>query len=250
MGELITYAPQSLQEAMQYSELLAQSDIIPKNYKGKAGDILVAIQWGAEIGLSPLQALQNIATINGRASLWGDSVLALVQGSGKLEYIHETVENGIATCRVKRINQPEHVSTFGEEDAKMAGLLGKQGPWTQYPKRMMQMRARSFALRDQFADVLKGISVAEEVQDMPDSSNVITPDEPKQIGAPKVDEPYYKQVGNAILDHFGSAKAMKEFVAETLQMTDLKGKFMESLSDDQLTTLETRLMEVMQGGDS
>jgi len=34
-----------------------------------------------------------------------------------------------------------------------------------YPLRMLQMRARAYALRDAFADVMKGISVAEEMQD-------------------------------------------------------------------------------------
>jgi hypothetical protein len=53
------------------------------------------------------------------------------------------------------------------DDAKAAGLLGKQGPWSQYPKRMRQMRARGFALRDVFPDVLKGMPVAEEVMDTP-----------------------------------------------------------------------------------
>ena len=55
--------------------------------------------------------------------------------------------------------------TFSAEDAKRAGLAGKSGPWTQYPDRMMQLRARAFALRDTFADKLRGINVREEVQD-------------------------------------------------------------------------------------
>ena len=55
------------------------------------------------------------------------------------------------------------------DDAKRAGLLGKKGPWTEYPQRMLQMRARSWALRDGFADVLKGLSVREEAQDIPET---------------------------------------------------------------------------------
>lgn len=53
------------------------------------------------------------------------------------------------------------------EDARKAGLAGKQGPWTSYPKRMRQMRARAFALRDVFPDVLRGMPVAEELMDTP-----------------------------------------------------------------------------------
>lgn len=159
--------PQSIPEAMQLAEILAQSDMVPRDYQRKPGNILVAVQWGAEVGLKPLQALQNIAVINGRPALWGDAVVALVRGSGLLEYMQETAEGDTAVCRIKRKGQPEEVRTFSQADAKAAGLSGKPGPWTQYPARMRQMRARAFALRDVFADVLKGLAVAEEAQDTP-----------------------------------------------------------------------------------
>lgn len=160
-------APQSLEEAMRFADLLAKSNIVPKDYQGNPGNVLVAVQWGAEIGLPPLQAMQNIAVINGRPSIWGDAMLALVRGSGLLEYINEEPTDEGCTVTVKRKGEPEVVRTFTVEDAKRAGLYGKQGPWQQHPKRMMQMRARAFALRDVFADVLRGVHIAEEVQDMP-----------------------------------------------------------------------------------
>lgn len=159
--------PQTMGEAMQLADMLASSDLVPKDYQRKSGNILVAVQWGAEVGLKPLQALQNIAVINGRPALWGDAVVALVRGSGLLEYMQETTEGDTAVCRIKRKGQPEEVRMFSQADAKAAGLAGKTGPWSQYPARMRQMRARAFALRDVFADVLKGLPVAEEVQDMP-----------------------------------------------------------------------------------
>lgn len=159
--------PNNLQEAMQIAEILASSDIVPKDYQRKPGNILVAMQWGAEIGLQPLQAMQNIAVINGRPSIWGDAMLALVRGSGLLEFIREEITpDGLkAICTVKRKGEEPAVSEFSMEDAKRAGLSGKQGPWTQYPKRMMKLRARSYALRDVFPDVLKGMAIAEEEQD-------------------------------------------------------------------------------------
>lgn len=158
--------PKSLDEAMKFADILSQSDIIPKDFQRKPGNILVAIQWGMELGLKPMQAMQNIAVINGRPSLWGDAVIALVRNSSLCEYVYETIEGGVATCRVKRKGEKEEqVRTFTETEASAAGLLGKQGPWKQYPKRMLQMRARAFALRDVFPDVLKGMPIAEEVMD-------------------------------------------------------------------------------------
>lgn len=161
--------PQSLDEAMKYADIIARSDIVPKDYKGNSSNILVAVQMGAELGLPPLQALQNIAVINGRPSVWGDSLIAIARAHPACEYITETFdENSMtATCKIKRRGEPEQTRTFSQNDASTAGLWGKQGPWKTNPKRMLQMRARGFAIRDVFPDALRGIALAEEAQDLP-----------------------------------------------------------------------------------
>lgn len=174
-------SPQTFEQALTFSEYLANSDMVPKDFKGKPGNCLVAIQWGMEIGLKPLQAMQNIAVINGRPSLWGDAVIALARNFPLCEYIVEEDDGRTATCRVKRRGEVEQSRSFSMDDAKTAGLLGKQGPWTQYPKRMRQMRARAFAIRDVFPDALKGLPVAEEVMDAPrdmGQADVVKPEVP------------------------------------------------------------------------
>jgi hypothetical protein len=160
--------PTSLQEAMKYAEIISRSDIVPKDYKGKAGNVLVAIQYGAELGLPPMQALQNIAVINGRPCLWGDALKAVCVASPLCEWVTENYDEETETfyCVVKRIGQEPHSQSFSIEDAKKANLLGKAGPWTQYTRRMLQMRARGFALRDVFPDLLRGLSSAEEQIDI------------------------------------------------------------------------------------
>lgn len=177
--------PQTFGEATKMAEIMARSTLVPKDFQGNPGNVLVAIQWGGEIGLAPLQAMQNIAVINGRPSIFGDAMLALVRGSGLLEFIREDVTDTAAVCTIKRRGEPETSRTFSLEDAKRAGLLGKSGPWSQYPKRMMQMRARSWALRDTFPDVLRGLHIAEEAQDIPIERPVTT--------ATVVDEPTDEQ---------------------------------------------------------
>jgi len=174
-------SPRNFEQALTFSEYLADSDMVPKDFKGKPGNCLIAMQWGAELGLKPLQALQNLAIINGRPALWGDAVIALVRASPLCEFVIETDDGSTATCRVKRRGEPEQFKTFGMDDAKTAGLLGKSGPWTQYPKRMRQMRARAFALRDVFPDVLRGMAVAEELLDAPAA--------PKDMGPADVVQP-------------------------------------------------------------
>ena len=168
----------SLEGALQCAELIAKSSFCPKGMSGRPGDIVIALQMGQELGLKPMQALQNIAVINGRPSLWGDAVLAVCRQSPEFEYIKEEYLPDTKTyvCRVKRRNEPEFTQTFSEADTKLARLWGKEGPWTMYPRRMLQMRARGFALRDAFPDLLRGILIREEAEDLPrervDYSNV------------------------------------------------------------------------------
>ena len=173
--ELATTQPrglalQTMDDAMRFGKLLAESEFPPKDFKGKPASCVLAIQHGAEIGLGPMQAIQSIAVINGRPSIWGDAALALVMASPVCEYVKETIEGEtdqtVATCIAKRRGYHDAVvSRFSMADAKRAGLAGKQGPWSQYPKRMLQLRARGFALRDAFPDVLKGLVTTEEAQD-------------------------------------------------------------------------------------
>ena len=133
--------------------------------------VMVAILHGLEVGLTPMNALQSIAVINGRPTIWGDGAVGLIRASGLLEYMQEFYEKEDtsemkAVCVVKRKGEPKEVRTeFSMADAKKADLLGKKGPWQTYPKRMLKMRAR-WALRDTFSDVLKGLSLREEVEDI------------------------------------------------------------------------------------
>lgn len=170
--QTFSLAPQNLDEALRFADMLSKSSMVPKDYQGNPANCIIAMQWGMEIGLQPLQAMQNIAVINGRPSIWGDAMLAIVRGSGLLEYIKEDPTPEGCVCKVKRKGEDEAVREFTVEDAKKAGLLGKQGPWQQNPKRMMQMRARAFALRDVFPDVLRGVHVAEIAQDEPAEKDI------------------------------------------------------------------------------
>lgn len=187
VGKAFSLTPTSLAEAMKLAELIANSDLAPKDFKGKAGNCLIAMQMGMEVGLAPMQAIQNIAVINGRPTLWGDAALALVQASSVYEYVREEWDEKTATwtCRGKRKDaKAEGVYTFSLADAEKAGLTKKEGTWQSYRKRMIQMRARAFCLRDNFADVLKGLAIREEVEDY-----VETTAEAAAIPMPKPKEP-------------------------------------------------------------
>lgn len=172
-----TLVPSSFEDAMKISSMLAKSELVPKDFRQKPENVLVAIAWGQELGLAPLAALQNIAVINGRPAIWGDAALAVVMSHPDFEWIKEFEETGVAKCIIKRKGLEPVERTFSVADSTKAGLAGKQGPWAQYPARMRQMRARGFAIRDSFPDALKGFKTAEEVQDI-EEKDVTPPPKP------------------------------------------------------------------------
>lgn len=164
--------PTDMDQVWRFAQIVAKSGIAPKDMQ-KPETISIAIMHGLEVGLTPLMALQRIAVINGRPSIWGDAAIGLVRASGLCEFVQEIItgdgENMVAVCRAKRKTEKDAIErTFSVADAKKAGLWGKAGPWQQYPKRMLQMRVRAFALRDLFADVLGGLYIAEELEGMED----------------------------------------------------------------------------------
>jgi hypothetical protein len=170
----------SLEDAFRFAKAIVSSGFAPRGME-KPESVLVALQWGAELGLTPMAALSNIAVVNGRPSLFGDAALALVRSSGQLEsYSEEEVgERGKDSfgykITAKRRGFDPQSETFTTADAKTAKLWGKTGPWTDYPARMLKFRARGFLLRDVFGDVLKGLRTMEEARDIPAEPVNVTP---------------------------------------------------------------------------
>ena len=178
-GPSMVLRPTSFNELVQFAQMAAKSAMVPASYKGQPESIMLAIQMGSEVGLAPMQALQNIAVINGRPAIWGDAVVGLCRQSPHCRDIIETIagdgDNMTATCTAIRAGAEPVVRSFSVADAKKAGLWGKSGPWQQYPTRMLQMRARGFAVRDAFPDVLRGLITAEEARDMPERDTFAGP---------------------------------------------------------------------------
>lgn len=164
---------------MKLASQLATSDLVPKSFRGKPQDLFLCWALGYQIGMSPEQAMQCIAIVNGKAVMWGDEMLALCMAHKDFDDVIETpiIKNETVvgySCIVKRKGKADKENIFTLDMAKKAGLLAKGGVWNQYPERMLKLRARGFALRDAFPDALKGIKSREEVEDIIEADYKVT----------------------------------------------------------------------------
>jgi hypothetical protein len=160
---------------MKLAGQLATSELVPKSFRGKPQDLFICWAMGYQVGLSPEQAMQCIAVINGKPAMWGDDMLALCMTHPDfIDMVEEPImlkDNTVFgyTCTVKRKGMADKVNKFTLEMAKRAGLLARGDTWAKYPERMLKLRARGFSLRDAFPDALKGIKPREEVEDYIDA---------------------------------------------------------------------------------
>lgn len=191
---LTAIIPQSYEDAYRIATGFVAAGMAPDSYivkrdksgeisgsgdvdqKGTVARVALGIMKGMEIGLAPVTAISTIMIVNNRTSVWGDGALALIQNSGKLEWIKDEETGDWAkgaaggfkiTVTAKRKDNPEEITrSFGFDDAARAGLVGKRGPWSSgYGPRMCLMRARAWVLRDGFSDVLSGLGIVEELRD-------------------------------------------------------------------------------------
>lgn len=173
-------APRNFEEAWRMGKAFMIAGMVPDSLRGNTDEatqakVTLVIMKGLEVGLSPVGAVQNIMVVNNKPSIFGDGVSSLLQNSGKVEYIKtditgtwgDTTKDYLVTVTLKRKDQTEpYVRSFGYEDAKRAGLIGKKGPWSSgFGPRMCYWRALSWAARDGAGDALMGLGIAEEVQD-------------------------------------------------------------------------------------
>lgn len=176
---------ETVEDVWQFAAFATRFGLVPRSFFNKdtnqwnLGGVTVAVIKGQELDMKPTQAVQSIYVVNQQPALWGDAVPGLVLASGHLEDFRESYEGEpyddgyTAVCTVKRRGiTSEHTERFSVAMAKTANLWGKTGykgaptPWVTNPDRMLKIRARTFAYRALFADVLKGLGVAEELLDI------------------------------------------------------------------------------------
>jgi hypothetical protein len=172
----------SFEDLYRFGKAVIESGLAPGSFR-KPEQVMVAVQFGAELGIGPMQALQSIAVIGGRPSLMVEPALSLVRRSGLLDGLtEEWTGKGDERCYRVSLQRGSEICTreFRMQDAQRAKLSDKD-VWKSYPDRMLRARAIGFALRDLFPDVLRGIGIAEEQSDITRERNV-TPRRDKPNG--------------------------------------------------------------------
>jgi hypothetical protein len=143
----------------QTLKAISQTEFVPKGLRGRTEAMLAAVLAGRELGLGPMASLRGIDMIEGSPHLSGETIMALVRRAGHRIRIVKMGPSG-ATVIGERLSAAGEVVESGEfsfleEDARAAGLLGKNN-WKAYGPTMFAWRAITMCGRFMFADLLGG----------------------------------------------------------------------------------------------
>ena len=147
--------------------MLSRTPAIPARYNGKVPDILAAVFVGGEIGIGPMEAINELYLVDGKVSMSGKLMSRLVHSHG--HQLRLTITPKATTVEAWRRDPYSHELEkvgefqFSDADAKRAGLDGK-ATYKNYPTMMRTWRAITFACRAAFADCLAGVGyIPEEI---------------------------------------------------------------------------------------
>ena len=227
--------PQTFEQKYQMANVLVKSGLLPQGLNSPE-KVCVALQWGHELGLSPMVAVNNIAVINGKPTLSADIMAAVAKRSpeyGGIEWIKNSETE--AECKITRIltnGKTESITShFTIEDAQKAGLTGKD-VWRKYPKRMLKHRCLSYGLKDMFPDILAGLYTPEEMESG-STEQVVEEKNITPVSTPSV-EPKVIEPVEQVVETVDSSKD---------RLMQIMGQYKESINPKYLAICENALQE-------
>jgi hypothetical protein len=166
LEQLMAHA-QAMSHAKALADALCDTEMVPARYKGKPGDAAAAILYGAELGLNPIQSLQNVFAVHGQPSIFAKTAVALVKRHGiKFDTIESTSTR--VTVRARRGDEFEE-STWTMERAKTAGFTSNK-KYTTEPEAMLYSKAAMEVCRRIAPDILLGIAYSTEELELDSSA--------------------------------------------------------------------------------
>lgn len=174
MSSEITVQPQqqvhaglTLHDQMTFAQAVAQSDIIPTVYRGKPANVLVAVGYGAPLGLSPMQSLQDISVINGKPTASASFIASRVRMAGhKLRIVKDEKQLSVTATIVRSDDLDYPISVTRDRAwAQQMGLISKDN-YKKQPLTMLTWRAITAAAREACPEILYGVQyTADELHD-------------------------------------------------------------------------------------
>ena len=158
--DLLTRQAEAMGAAHKLATVLCNTQMVPATFRGKPDDGAAAILYGAELGLKPQQALQQVFVVHGQPAIYARTMVALLKAKGyRFETVESTDESVTVTATSPR--GESETATWSIDRAKKAGYTSNK-KYSSDPQAMLYAKAASEVSRRIAPDVLLGIRYSAE----------------------------------------------------------------------------------------
>lgn len=161
--DLIRSTALAMADANSIAKAIANTDMVPKHFRGKPDDLTAAILYGATLGFDPMQSARQVYVVHGQAALYARSMAALVLSAGHEVWTVATSDEAVTVAGRRRGSVREEESTWTFDRARQAGYTNNEKYRTD-PQGMLYAKALSEVCRKIAPDVLNGVYAVEEMQ--------------------------------------------------------------------------------------
>lgn len=152
---------QNMSTAYELAEAMCGTQLVPAIYRGKPQDGAAAILYGAELGLTPIQSLQQIFVVHGAPGIYARTMAALLKRRGYKIWTESTSDEAV-TVMGSAPDGTAEASTWTIERAEKAGYTSNNKYKTD-PQAMLYAKAVTEVCRKLAPEVLLGIATEDEV---------------------------------------------------------------------------------------
>lgn len=158
----------ALTEHMEFARIATSgtgSSILPDVYRGNPANVLIAVNLGASMGLSPAESLYRIAVIKGKPSASAELIAANVRKAG--HKLRVRGDEATCTAQIIRADDPEYPFEVTRDMAWAKGMgLDKNDNYRKQPGTMLQWRAITAVARLACPEALYGVAYTpDELED-------------------------------------------------------------------------------------
>jgi len=151
------------QNMVTLAKYLHESKMFPS--AGGVPGIITIMEYGRELGIPPVAALLTMAIIRGKPTMEAKAMLAVAQKNAGVTWKIDKLDDKGCTMTFMREGFAPCEVSFTEEEAKVAGLLGKDS-WKLYKQDMFFARCSSRGTRRIAPDAVLGLYSSEEMRDV------------------------------------------------------------------------------------
>jgi len=163
-GALISGSLALLDGSYRLAQTLVQTSFAPPHFRGKPEEGAIAVMYGAQLGLDPLQALQNITVISDRPGMYARTMHALVLRAGHRVTVTESGPERVVVTGQRKGSPDVETAEWTTDRARRAGYTSNKKYETE-PEAMLRARALADVCRLIAPDVLLGLAyTAEELE--------------------------------------------------------------------------------------